>query len=78
MPTTYRPAPPAASILTELVCADQQQRFRACEAICASVWATGLNSCATPAERVSWEHSYLQYLQQLAEAWSRQKEGARW
>jgi hypothetical protein len=70
----YRPAPPSASILAEVVCPSEDQRFRACEAICATVWAAGYNSCASSAERASWRARYTRYLATTAEAWTREND----
>lgn len=66
----YQPPPPSASILAEVVCPDEQQRFRACAAVCASIWAAGLNSCGTPVERLHWQRSYAEHLRKLAVAWT--------
>ena len=70
--STYRPAAPHASILDEIVCGDELQRFKACEAVCASIWAAGLNSCASVIERQSWQARYAHYLLKLSRLWIQQ------
>lgn len=68
MIAVYRPAAPSASILDEIVCDDLDRRFAACEAVAATIWAAGLNSCSSPTERVCWQHRYSQYLKRLCSA----------
>lgn len=67
---THQPSLLPESLLAEIACPDEVQRFRACAAVCASVWAAGLNSCGTPAERLHWQRSYAEYLRKLAVAWT--------
>lgn len=66
MSVAFRPKMPPATILEEIVCDDAARRFRACEAVCATIWGAGLNSCATLAERRSWQLSYAEHLARLA------------
>jgi len=58
----YRPAPPPASILRELVVEGFDQRFDACVAVAATVWGYGLNMCRTVAERRAWMDAYFEHL----------------
>lgn len=65
----YHPSAPPAALLAEVVCPDLQARFRACDAVCTTVWAIGLNSCETQAERAAWQERYAAHLRTLARAW---------
>ena len=71
MPATYRPRMPAATILDEIDCDDIDRRWNACVAVCATVWGAGLNSCASIAERHSWQHRYAEHVAQLARVHAR-------
>lgn len=64
--SSYRPAAPPATILDEVVGSDPRRRFRACEAVCATVWGAGLNACASAAERHQWQLSYAEHIARLA------------
>jgi len=66
MTIAYRPKMPSATILDEIVCNDLSRRFRACEAVCATVWGAGLNSCVSVAERHRWQLGYAEYISRLA------------
>jgi hypothetical protein len=68
--TIYRPKPPAVSLLSEIVCADFDQRKRACEALSASIWAYGLNACATPDERRRWQLGYVNHMRSAIDLWT--------
>jgi hypothetical protein len=68
--TAYRPPAPTPSILTEVVCRDHRQRFQACASVSASIWAAGLNSCGTPAERAAWQREYAEHLHTLTRIWA--------
>lgn len=65
MTIIYRPPPLPASILDEIVCADEYQRFSACEAVCLSIWATGLSACQSSDERHRWRVKYAQLAARL-------------
>lgn len=68
MTIAYRPKMPSATILDEIVCDDPWRRFRACEAVCATIWGAGLNSCASAVERRRWQLSYAEHIARLAVA----------
>jgi len=62
---TYRPAPPPASMLREIVIPHFDQRFDACVAVCATIWGYGLRMCRTPLERKAWMAAYFEHLDML-------------
>lgn len=69
MVTMFRPRGPVSTILDEIVCDDFQQRWCACRAVEATIWATGLNACQTPVERATWQAQYASHLWQLYQTW---------
>jgi hypothetical protein len=68
---TYRPGPPPASILREIVVADFNQRFDACVAVAATIWGYGFRMCRTPVERSEWMAAYFEHLDMLLSSRSR-------
>jgi hypothetical protein len=66
---TFRPGqPPESSILREVVTPNFDQRFDACVAVTATIWAYGFRMCRTPVERREWMDAYAGHLEMLRSA----------
>lgn len=68
---TYRPGPPPASILREIVVSDFNQRFDACVAVAATIWGYGYRMCRTPMEQKAWMDDYFEHLDMIRTSRSR-------
>jgi hypothetical protein len=68
-PVVYRPAPLSNTVLAEVVCADFEQRIKACNAVISAVLSQGYQACQSPAERHAWCERIGEYFLASRSAW---------